>query len=203
MEKATEKQMISRAKKGELTAFEALVTAYERRVFSLAFRFSNNEQDAQDITQEVFLRVYRSLKSFRGDSGFSTWLYRITANICIDHARTAKGNRAISLETEDGERPITDEAVQHQPEAAVQNTMLRDEINEALAMLSEEHRQIFLLREISGLSYTEIAHILTLEEGTVKSRLARARKQMRDILLQRGNIAVPNPSKNTEGRTAR
>lgn len=203
MDKAKEKQMISRARKGELTAFEELVKEYEQRVFALAYRYCGNEQDAQDVVQEVFLRVYRSLKGFRGESGFSTWIYRITSNICVDHIRAEKGAHNISLETEEGEQPIPDAVSLHQPEAAAENAILREALKEALALLSAEHRQILLLREIIGLSYVEISKMLRLEEGTVKSRLARARKQMREILIEQGNIAVPQTSKQTEGRTAR
>lgn len=93
-----EKVLLQRAKKGEMAAFESLVTAYERRVYSLALRSTGSEADAADITQEVFLRAYRSLDTFRGESGFSTWLYRITVNLCVDLAR--KNNPAESLDDE-------------------------------------------------------------------------------------------------------
>lgn len=186
-----------------MQAFEALVTAYEHRVYALALRSSGNEHDAHDIAQEVFLRVYRSLGSFRGDSGFSTWIYRITMNICVDFARRSAA--APQLAVLDGEdetaRTLPDGNLSHQPETAAEAAELRDEIQSALAELSEEHRTIVLLRDISGLTYHEIAHTLQLTEGTVKSRLARARKSLREILLRRGNIVAPSASKQAEGRT--
>lgn len=201
MTAAEEKSLVGRAKKGELTAFETLVTAYERRVYALALRSSGNEEDARDIAQEVFLRVYRSLDSFRGDSGFSTWIYRITMNICVDFARRNVSAPGSLTDEDDAERPLPDPCEAHQPEHAAENAALREELRAALAALSEDHRQIVLLRDVSGLSYDEIARTLELSEGTVKSRLARARRSLREILIRRGNICVPAASKDTERGT--
>lgn len=195
-----EKVLLQRAKKGELAAFEALVSAYERRVFTLALRSTGSEADAADVTQEVFLRAYRSLDTFRGDSGFSTWLYRITTNICVDMARrNAQGGATASLDDSDAlPAEPADTRKAHQPEAALENNELRRELDAALALLSEDHRKIVILRDVAGLSYADIAAALTLEEGTVKSRLARARSALRKILLERGNIPLPSASKQTE-----
>lgn len=190
-----EKVLLQRAKKGEMAAFESLVTAYERRVYSLALRSTGSEADAADITQEVFLRAYRSLDTFRGESGFSTWLYRITVNLCVDLAR--KNNPAESLDDEQAlEAPETRGA--YQPETALANSELRRELDAALSLVSEEHRKIVILRDVAGMSYADIAAALELEEGTVKSRLARARAALRKILIERGNISLPSASKQTE-----
>ncbi len=197
-----EKALVARAQKGEMSAFEDLVTAYERRVFVLAYRSSNNEEDARDITQEVFLRVYRSLHRFRGDSSFSTWIYRVTMNICVDFARkNAAGPQTITiLDDEEQEKPIPDTNITHQPEAAFENTVLREEIQLALAGLSQEHRSIVLMRDVAGLSYEEVGKAVGINVGTVKSRLARARKNLRDILCQSGNLTICDTSKQTERR---
>ena len=190
-----EKVLLQRAKKGEMAAFESLVTAYERRVYSLALRSTGSEADAADIAQEVFLRAYRSLDTFRGESGFSTWLYRITVNLCVDLAR--KNNPAGSLDDEQAlEAPETRGA--YQPETALANSELRRELDAALSLVSEEHRKIVILRDVAGMSYADIAAALELEEGTVKSRLARARAALRKILIERGNISLPSASKQTE-----
>lgn len=190
-----EQVLLQRAKKGEIAAFEALVNAYERRVYALALRSTGSEADAADITQEVFLRAYRALPTFRGESGLSTWLYRITVNLCVDLAR--KNNPTDSLDEEHaGSIPETRGA--HQPEAALANSELRRELDIALGMISEEHRKIVILRDVAGMSYTDIAAALDLEEGTVKSRLARARKALRKILIERGNISLPSSSKQSE-----
>ncbi|MGN1009164.1 MAG: RNA polymerase sigma factor [Butyricicoccus sp.] len=192
-----EKVLIQRAKKGEMAAFESLVTAYERRVYSLALRSTGSEADAADITQEVFLRAYHALDSFRGDSGFSTWLYRVTANLCVDYARKS---RPVDSLDDELVIEVPETRGEHQPEAALESSELRRELDIALSMVSEEHRKIVILRDVAGMSYADIAAALELEEGTVKSRLARARAALRKILIERGNISLPSASKQTERR---
>lgn len=199
-----EKVLLARAKKGEVAAFESLMTAYENRIYSLALRSTGSEQDAADITQEVFLRVWKNLDSFRGDSSLSTWLYRVTSNLCVDFARK-KAAEGMPTSIDDEESPaadLADSSRMAQPEAAVENSELREELQFALAQLSEEHRRVVLLRDVAGMTYTDIAHTLGLEEGTVKSRLARARAGLRKILLERGNISLSASSKQAEGRRA-
>ncbi len=195
-----EKVWIQRAQKGDAAAFEQLVTAYERKVYALALRSTGSEADAADLTQEVFLRAWRSLNSFRGDSTVSTWLYRITMNICIDFSRK-KSLQLVPLSDEEGnELPLPDRRTTNSPEAALENQELSRELNTALKQLTPEHRQAILLRDVSGLTYQEIGRMLALEEGTVKSRLARARRNLRNILIKRGNISLPSASKEHERR---
>lgn len=194
-----EKILLQRARKGEMAAFEALVSAYERRVYSLALRSTGSEADAADVTQEVFLRAYRSLDTFRGESGFSTWLYRITTNLCVDLARKNNAVQTGSLDDESAVE-VPDTRGSNQPEAALESSELRRELDTALSMVSEDHRKIVILRDVAGMSYADIAAALGLEEGTVKSRLARARAALRKILIERGNIPLPSSSKQTERR---
>lgn len=199
-----EKVLLARAKKGEIAAFESLMTAYENRIYLLALRSTGSEQDAADITQEVFLRAWKNLDSFRGDSSLSTWLYRVTSNLCVDFARK-KAAEGMPTSIDDEESPaadLADASRMAQPEAAAENSELREELQFALAQLSEEHRRVVLLRDVAGMTYTDIARTLGLEEGTVKSRLARARASLRKILLERGNISLSASSKQAEGRRA-
>ena len=199
-----EKVLLARAKKGEIAAFESLMTAYENRIYSLALRSTGSEQDAADITQDVFLRAWKNLDSFRGDSSLSTWLYRVTSNLCVDFARK-KAAEGMPTSIDDEESPaadLADPSRMAQPEAAAENSELREELQFALAQLSEEHRRVVLLRDVAGMTYTDIARTLGLEEGTVKSRLARARASLRKILLERGNISLSASSKQAEGRRA-
>lgn len=193
-----EKHILTRARRGDVAAFEELVRLYEKRVYAVALRSSGNPEDAADIVQEVFLRAWRSIESFRGDSGFSTWLFRITMNLCVDHARHrhAQPQTQPIVTDDESERPIPDTTPT--PEEHLDNRELGRELAAALAEVSEEHRRIVLLRDVSGMSYTEIAEVLEISEGTVKSRLSRARIALRKVLLRRGNLlpVVPsNPSK--------
>lgn len=195
-----DKHILARARRGELDAFEELVRQYEKRVYAVALRSSGSPEDAADITQEVFLRAWRSIESFRGDSGFSTWLFRITMNLCVDHARHKNAQpqtQPLVVGEEDAERPIPDTAPT--PEEHLENSELGRELAAALDEVSEEHRRIVLLRDVSCLSYTEIAEVLEISEGTVKSRLSRARIALRTILLRRGNLLPSAASKDTKG----
>lgn len=193
-----EKILLQRARKGEIAAFESLVSAYERRVYALALRSTGSQEDAADVTQEVFLRAYKSLDTFRGDSGFSTWLYRITINLCVDLARKKKHTATEPLDEQVHDIPEIHPA--HNPEQALESSELRRELDIALSMVSEEHRKIVILRDVAGMTYADIAAALSIEEGTVKSRLARARAALRKILIERGNIPLPSASKQTERR---
>ncbi|MBQ8144687.1 MAG: sigma-70 family RNA polymerase sigma factor [Butyricicoccus sp.] len=196
-----EKVLLARAKKGEIAAFESIVTTYENRVFSLALRSTGSEADAADITQEVFLRLWKGIKDFRGDSSLSTWLYRVCANLCVDLARKrAAETGAVSLDDEENAlTELADHAESGRPESALEKNEIARELQTCLAMLSEEHRRIVILRDVAGMSYADIASTLELEEGTVKSRLARARAALRKILIQRGNISLPSSSKEQKG----
>ena len=187
-----DKHIVAQARRGELSAFEELVTRYEKRVYAIALRSSGSPEDAADITQEVFLRAWRSMKDFRGDSGFATWLFRITMNQCVDYARHKR-----SEDDEERELPLPDTAPS--PEEHLENSELGRELAAALDEVSDEHRRIVLLRDVSGMSYTEIAEILEVSEGTVKSRLSRARIALRKILLKRGNLFHLPSSKDMEG----
>lgn len=196
-----EKVLLARAKKGELAAFESIVTTYENRVFSLALRSTGSEADAADITQEVFLRLWKGIKDFRGDSSLSTWLYRVCANLCVDLARK-RAVEAGAVSLDDDENLLTelpDHSDRGRPETVLEKNEVARELQVCLAMLSEEHRRIVTLRDVAGMSYADIAAALDLEEGTVKSRLARSRAALRKILMQRGNISLPSSSKGQKG----
>ena len=188
-----DKHIVAQARRGELSAFEELVTRYEKRVYAIALRSSGSPEDAADITQEVFLRAWRSMKDFRGDSGFATWLFRITMNQCVDYARHKQSQPPTQplVQGEDDTAPS--------PEEHLENSELGRELAAALDEVSDEHRRIVLLRDVSGMSYTEIAEILEVSEGTVKSRLSRARIALRKILLKRGNLFHLPSSKDMEG----
>ncbi len=197
-----EQHCIQRVLAGDANAFEPLVQAYEKTVYNLALRTLGNVQDAEDVTQEAFLKAYRSLDSFRGDSKFSVWLYRIVSNLCLDLLRSRQRKPAQSLTVEDddgeiGELEISDE--HFSPEKLLDRKLTRESVQRGLASLPDDARQILLLRELKGLSYEEIADVLDLEPGTVKSRIFRARKKLCAFLLQDGNLPDSIASKYSGG----
>lgn len=176
---------------GDINAYELLVKEYEKNVYNLALRMVGNSEDAADMSQEAFIKAYNSLTSFRGDSKFSVWLYRIVSNVCLDYLRSRGRRQTVSLSTEndDGEDVEIDIADETQsPERLLDRRLTRDAVRRGLAALPPEHRQILLLREIQGLSYDEIADALGIEAGTVKSRIFRARKKLCAFLIKDGNI---------------
>ena len=188
---------------GDVNAFETLVLSYEKNVYNLALRMVKNPEDASDMAQEAFIRAYNSPASFRGESKFYVWLYRIVSNVCLDFLRSRSRHPTVSLsvendEGEETELDIPDES--QSPEALLERRLTRDSVRRGLDALSEEYRQILLLREIQGLSYDEIAETLSMELGTVKSRIFRARKKLCDFLLRDGNIPAVRSSGNSEGR---
>jgi RNA polymerase sigma-70 factor, ECF subfamily len=172
---------------GDARAFEDLVERYQQKVFNIAFRMSGNQEDALDLSQESFLRAYRALHHFKGQSAFSTWLFRIVNNTCIDALRKRKRQPLVvmstdaSIETEEGEYQIEFPAPESEsPEEQTLSKELREQVQLALSRLSEEHRLALVLRDIEGYSYEEIAEILDLNIGTVKSRINRARLAIRE-----------------------
>ena len=198
-----EREIIQKVLSGDTAAFEAPVLAHQNKVSSLALRMVGNEEDALDMAQEAFIRAFNSLSGFRGDSKFSVWLYRLTSNICIDFIRSRAKKRTVSMTWTDeeggdaGELEIPDET--WSPETQLERRMTRESVQRGLDSLSPQYREILLLREINGLSYEEIGRALGIEEGTVKSRIFRARKKLCDFLLREGNIPVPGASKPPKG----
>jgi len=186
-----EAMIVRKVLQGDVNAFEKLVTEYERAVYAIAQRMTGNAEDAADMTQETFIKAYNSLSSFRGDSKFSVWLYRIANNVCLDflRSRSRKPTVSLSAEDDDGEETQLDIADESQsPELLLESALTRDAVRRGLDSLPPDYKQILLLREIQGLSYEEIAAALGIESGTVKSRIFRARKRLCTFLIEDGNI---------------
>lgn len=197
-----EKHCIERVLGGDVNAFEPLVHAYEKTVYNLALRSLGSREDAEDVTQEAFLKAYRSLSSFRGESKFSVWLYRIVSNLCLDRlrARQRRPVQSLTVENEEGETDELEIADEHfSPEKLLDRKLTRESVQRGLQALPDDARQILLLRELQGLSYEEIGRVLALEPGTVKSRIFRARKRLCAFLLQDGNLPDSLSSKQAGG----
>lgn len=194
----SEQELVILARAGDQEAFAQLVQANEKRIYNLTLRMTGNPDDGAELAQEAFLNAWRGLPRFAGESSFSTWLYRLASNVCIDFLRREKRRRSISMTVslDDEEEGRQAELPDHRftPEELLEQKDLRSTIRQGLDTLSQEHRQILVMRELDGLSYSEIAQILNLEEGTVKSRIARARMSLRKYLIAQGNFFSPKSS---------
>ena len=180
MTRQEEEKYIARVLAGDADAFEPLVLENQTKVYHLALRLLGNEADAADAAQDALIRAYTSLGSFRGDSRFSVWLYRLTNNICIDYLRRQKRQNTVSLQTEDEDGESADWDVPDDtwsPEVIAVRAEDARAVREAMAAMPRDLREILTMREIGGLSYEELADTLGLELGTVRSRLNRARKK--------------------------
>lgn len=180
-----------RAGRGDAEAFEQLVRETEQLVYNLAWRAAGNEADAFDLSQEIYVKVWRALPRFRGDSAFTTWLYRVAQNTACDAARCAARRPSVSLTfpagdaNGDGGEEFDLPAPEETPEEEMLRRERAGEIRAALNALAEEYRTVLILRDIDGRSYIEISEILALEIGTVKSRLFRAREKLKNLLSER------------------
>lgn len=190
-------ELARRAGGGDEGAFSELVRLHEKKVYNLALRICGNQEDAEDAAQEAFLSAWRGLPNFRGEAGFSTWLYRLTSNAAIDCLRRT-GRRRQSVSLDDGELGLDAVDGAPSPQAAAEGKELRQAVLEGLAQLSEDHRQALALRELQEMSYEEISAALGVDLGTVKSRISRARSALRKILQESGNLSGYLPSKPTE-----
>lgn len=202
----TEQALIQAAQSGDQDAFAQLVEANQTMVYNLAYRMTGSPDDAADLTQEAFLNAWRGLSSFQGNSSFSTWVYRLASNACIDFLRRRKrrqqGESPHSLD--DQEAPIPEPAdPRGSPEEELERKELRRAVERGLQALPDHHRQVLIMRELSGLSYQEIGAVLDLDLGTVKSRIARARSALKNFLIQEGNFSQRPPSKKVESKRGR
>ena len=177
-----DEQLVLRAQNKDMVAYSELVRRYQRKIYGLAYNMTGNKEDAEDLVQECFLKAYSSLGSFRGNSSFYTWIYRIAVNRSINYVK--KRNRRTGLSLDD-----MDEAVERDPayvelssrESPFRDltlTELQEKLNTALLKLSEKHRTVVVMHDIQGVPHEEIARIMGCSEGTVRSRLFYARQQL-------------------------
>jgi RNA polymerase sigma-70 factor (ECF subfamily) len=181
-------ELVERCQRGDLAAYEVLVRRHQQRVFQYAFSRIRNEQDATDLSQETFVKAWQAIGGFKKSAQFSTWLYRITTNLCIDFAR--RRERRPTVPFEEAVDPDSDADVevppsnQPLPTEEAQRRELREQIDAALLELSPEHRAVVQLREFEGLDYAEIAKAVGCSLGTVMSRLHYARKHLQKLLKE-------------------
>ncbi len=185
--------LVKKAINGDNSAFEMLMEKHMGIIYNIALRMTANQDDAEDMTQEIMIKIFRSLSSFKGNSKFSTWIYRVAVNTCLDELKKKKNKKHLSLDAEisgdDGENQIEIKDDSPSPEKLAEQNELRDMVAAAVKLLSDEHRAVIVLRDIRGMSYSEIAEILGCSDGTVKSRISRERAQLKMILEKEYNFS--------------
>jgi RNA polymerase sigma-70 factor (ECF subfamily) len=175
-------ELIERCLRKDNTAWDAVVARFRRKVFHIAYKFTGKHDEAEDLTQEIFLRVFRSLEKFNRDADFSTWLSSVARNHCIDHYRASKREREVLVE--DLVSFDLAPASSGNPHRALEERDRRSFVRRGLEMLPEKLREAVVLRDLQGLSYQEMADRLHLPEGTVKSRINRGREELARLLLR-------------------
>ncbi len=198
-EEARVNDLVRQAQEGSMEAVDELVRTYQTPIFNLAYRMVNQHEEAGDLTQEVFVKAYRAIRKFKGDSRFSTWLYALAINTCRSRRQRLRRIgffEAVSLDQrgdpEDGPTSREPADAGERPDEVAQKHETRDIVERAVAALPEEFREVMVMRDIQGLSYEEIARATGCSEGTVKSRLWRARSRVRDELRREGLICGVN-----------
>lgn len=181
--------LVGRVREGDMDAFGLLVTKYQDKVYNTCWRMCGHAEDARDLTQEAFFRALQSIAAFKGHSGFYTWLFRIAVNLVLSHRRKAGYRRTVSLEQGDGHEDRTESLRERladgstpSPAGRVMAAELRESVETALEALDPDHRAVIVLRDVEGFDYAEIARVLEIAPGTVKSRLHRARAALRERL---------------------
>jgi RNA polymerase sigma factor (sigma-70 family) len=182
--------LVRRCIGGDAAAWEEIVQRYHRRIYNVCYRFAGDAENAQDLSQEVFIKMYRTLNTYdSGKGAFMTWVTTITRNLLVDHFRKSKGDRitdsldSVSSEHEDSQ-PLSEQIADHSlpPDAAVQSRETREMVHFALQKLSPELREAVILRDLQDMDYREIATALRVPEGTVKSRINRGRAELARLL---------------------
>jgi len=175
---------------------------YQKKVFNIALRLLGNHDDASEVTQEVFVKIFKSMGSFKGESQISTWIYRIATNACLDELRKRKNKWVMSLDEEyhreNGDYIIQVEDNKPTPDVIVEQKTLKAALNNAIDKLPEKYKLIIVLRDIQGFSYEQISDIVKTPVGTVKSRINRARLQLKEIILKERELFSDNFVKDIE-----
>lgn len=196
MNDVQEQTWIAAARQGDSEAFAELVRLYEKRVLALTLRMCRNSEIAAEAAQEAFLAAWQGLKFFREESRFSTWLYRLASNACVDVLRR-EGRHQGHVSLEDEELNLDVPSALPTPQEEAERRELGEQIEAGLQALPPEYRSVLILRELHQLRYDEIAEAMELDVGTVKSRISRGRKRLRSFLLESGNFSPPPASKKT------
>ncbi len=188
-----DQELVKLTQDGDRKAFRILMERYQRKIYAVAYGFLRNQEDALDVVQEAFIKVHRYIGKFQGNSGFYTWLYRIVANLCIDHIRRKKRHRDVEFDDgirHDDRESATGTDLTHltqlgDPRELMRRKEILSAVHESMDHLSDKHRAVIVMREFQGMSYEEMATAMQCSKGTIMSRLFHARKNMQKLLQQR------------------
>ncbi len=191
--------LVTAVKGGDKRAFKVLMQRYQRKVYAVAYGFLRNQEDALDVVQESFIKVHRYIGKFEGNSSFYTWLYRIVANLCIDHLRKTKRHRDVEFDDglrHDGKADPPSDLLPHLGQFGDPSDMLRRKeilaaVEASLEHLSDKHRAVIVMRELQGMSYEEMAQAMKCSKGTIMSRLFHARRNMQRLLTEQLGACLP------------
>ena len=190
VEMIDEKELVRRAKDGDLKAYEEIISLYEKKVFSTIYYMVKNDNEIEDIAQEVFIKIYKNLGNFKEESTLYTWIYRITINVCIDEIKKRKKVVYLdeTIDTEDGEMELQLPDESKSPSEIVEENDLKERLERCIRKLPENQRIMIVLRDIKGFTYMEIAEMLKMNLGTVKSKINRARASLKELLDEDGTF---------------
>lgn len=186
----SDEELVKKVKDGDIDAFEDIVKKYEKKIFSLIYNMLRNENEIEDIAQEVFIKVYKNLDKFHGDSSLYTWIYKIATNLCLDQIKKRKDIIYMDekLRVNDDEVEIQIPSDEKTQDELYEQKELKQKLEKCIDKLPEKQRAMIVLRDIKGLAYDEIAEILELKLGTVKSQINRARLKLKELLEKDGTF---------------
>lgn len=186
----TDEELVEGVKKGNIDAFEDIVKKYENKVYGIVFHMMKNQNEVEDLAQEVFLKVYKNLDRFKGDSSLYTWIYKITVNLCLDELKKRKNIIYLDekISVEDGEIDKELPSNERLQEELYEDKELKENLHRCINKLPDKQKMMIVLRDIKGFSYDEIAEITNNKIGTVKSQINRARLKLKELLDKEGTF---------------
>ncbi len=186
----TDEELVEGVKKGNIDAFEDIVKKYENKVYGIVFHMMKNQNEVEDLAQEVFLKVYKNLDRFKGDSSLYTWIYKITVNLCLDELKKRKNIIYLDekISVEDGEIDKELPSNERSQEELYEDKELKENLHRCINKLPDKQKMMIVLRDIKGFSYDEIAEITNNKIGTVKSQINRARLKLKELLDKEGTF---------------
>ena len=186
----TDEELVEKVKKGDADVYEKIIQKYQSKVFGLIYNMTKNQNDIEDLAQEVFIKIYKNLGKFKGESSLYTWIYKITVNLCLDEMKKRKNVIYLDekIEVDDGEVNRELPSEENSQEKLYEEKELQEKLHNCINKLPEKQRVMIVLRDIKGFSYEEISKITDVKLGTVKSQINRARLKLKELLDEEGTF---------------